>query len=135
MSVRTRLRSQICRLIEVDRVQVQRVILNLIVNAIDAMGSIDGGARELLISSAAAPTDPEGVLVEVRDTGPGLPGRGAWSGCSRPFIRPKPHGLGMGLSICRSIIEAHEGRLWASANLPRGAVFQFTAPPYASEGS
>ena len=129
VSVRTRLGSDL-PLIEVDRVQVQQVILNLIVNAIDAMGSIDGGARELLISSAA-PTDPEGVLVEVGDTGPGL--RDAeLERVFEAFYSTKPHGLGMGLSICRSIIEAHEGRLWATAHTPNGTTFAFSLPANSS---
>jgi PAS domain S-box-containing protein len=111
--------------IEGDRVQLQQVIINLIVNAIEAMSGAGEGARELLISTGTA--EAGGVLVAVRDSGPGL----ASAGLDRlfeAFYTTKPTGLGLGLSICRSIIEAHGGRLWASANAPRGAVFQFTLP-------
>jgi PAS domain S-box-containing protein len=107
-----------------DRVQLQQVILNLILNAVEAMGSTEAGARELLISTEQ---DHTGVLVAVRDSGPGLDP----SHLERvfdAFYTTKSSGMGMGLSICRSIIEAHGGRLWAEANEPRGAVFQFTLP-------
>jgi PAS domain S-box-containing protein len=105
-----------------DRVQLQQVILNLLMNAIEAMSEMSEGPRELLISVAR--TDI-GVLVSVRDSGPGLLPESA-ERLFEAFYTTKPDGLGMGLSICRSIIEAHGGRLWASANEPRGAVFQFT---------
>jgi PAS domain S-box-containing protein len=110
-----------------DRVQVQQVILNLLVNAIEAMSEMSEGPRELLISTRE--TESDGVLLAVRDSGPGL----APDSIDRLFdyfYTTKPGGLGMGLSICRSIIEAHQGRLWAGANTPRGAVFQFTLPTY-----
>jgi C4-dicarboxylate-specific signal transduction histidine kinase len=119
-------------LIQGDRVQLQQVILNLIVNAVQAMSGVSEGSRELLISTGAAESDD--VLVAVRDTGPGLPPSSA-EHLFDAFYTTKADGVGMGLSICRSIIEAHGGRLWASANLPRGAVFQFTAPAYAGEQS
>jgi signal transduction histidine kinase len=109
--------------IQGDRVQLQQVILNLIMNAVEAMSGTRDDARELLISTGRA--DPGGVLVSVRDSGPGL----APAGLDRlfdAFYTTKPSGLGLGLSICRSIIEAHGGRLWASANVPRGAIFEFT---------
>jgi signal transduction histidine kinase len=112
-------------LIEGDRVQLQQVILNLIVNAVDAMSGVDEATRELRISSE--PDAGGGVLVTVRDTGPGF----APGNCEQlfeAFYTTKPSGLGLGLSICRSIIEAHGGRLWASANLPHGATFQITVP-------
>ena len=112
-------------LIQGDRVQLQQVILNLIVNAVQAMSGVSEGSRELLISTGAAESDD--VLVAVRDTGPGLPPSSA-ERLFDAFYTTKPDGMGMGLSICRSIIEAHGGRMWASANLPRGAIFQFTAP-------
>ena len=99
------------------------MILNLIINAVEAMSGVGEGARELLISTGKA--EPDGVLVAVRDSGPGL----APASLERlfdAFYTTKADGLGMGLSICRSIIEAHGGRLWASANVPRGAIFQFT---------
>jgi PAS domain S-box-containing protein len=108
-----------------DRIQLQQVILNLILNAVEAMGGIDEGARELRISTE---TDaPGGVLVTVRDTGAGVDPRSA-DRLFEAFYTTKPEGLGMGLAICRSIIEAHGGRLWASANEPRGTVFQFMLP-------
>jgi len=106
---------------------LQQVILNLIVNAIEAMGSVSDRARELVISTV--PAESGGVLVSVRDSGPGL----APSDLDRlfkAFYTTKPSGLGLGLSICRTIIEARGGRLWASANLPRGANFEFTVPAH-----
>jgi C4-dicarboxylate-specific signal transduction histidine kinase len=107
-----------------DRVQLQQVLLNLILNAVEAMGSVETGARELSISTEQ---DHTGVLVAVRDSGPGI----AATHLERvfeAFYTTKSGGTGMGLSICRSIIDAHGGRLWAGANEPRGAVFQFTLP-------
>jgi signal transduction histidine kinase len=106
-----------------DRVQLQQVILNLIMNAIEAMSEVSDGPRELLIGSHA--DAPEGVIVTVRDSGPGLKPE-SLDRIFDPFYTTKPTGMGMGLSICRSIIEAHGGRLWVSANAPRGAIFQFT---------
>jgi C4-dicarboxylate-specific signal transduction histidine kinase len=126
ISVRTQL-AQALPAIQGDRVQLQQVMLNLSINAIEAMSGTSEGPRELLISTAK--TDSEGVLVTVRDSGPGL----APESVDRlfdSFFTTKPGGLGMGLSICRSIIEAHQGRLWATANTPHGAVFQFNLPPY-----
>jgi PAS domain S-box-containing protein len=108
--------------IQGDRVQLQQVILNLLINAIEAMSGTSEGPRELLISTAK---NDMGALVSVRDSGPGLMPEGV-ERLFESFYTTKPGGLGMGLSICRSIIEAHSGRLWASANEPRGAVFQFT---------
>jgi C4-dicarboxylate-specific signal transduction histidine kinase len=107
-----------------DRVQLQQVVLNLLLNAVEAMGSREAGARELLISTEQ---DHTGVLVAVRDSGPGIDP----SHLERvfdAFYTTKSSGMGMGLSICRSIIDAHGGRLWAEANEPRGAIFQFTLP-------
>ena len=108
-----------------DRVQVQQVVLNLVLNAVEAMGSVEAGARELSISTAQDQTDS--VLVEVRDSGPGI-GPEQVERVFEAFYTTKSNGTGMGLSICRSIIDAHGGRLWAEANEPRGAVFQFTLP-------
>jgi PAS domain S-box-containing protein len=107
-----------------DRVQLQQVVLNLLINAIEAMSEMIKGPRELLISTTV--TDP-GVLVAVRDTGPGLT-PGSVERLFEAFYTTKSGGLGMGLSICCSIIEAHRGRLWATANVSRGAIFQFTLP-------
>jgi signal transduction histidine kinase len=97
------------------------------VNAVEAMSDVGGGARELLLSTRKA--ESNGVLVRVRDSGPGLP-TATLDRLFETFYTTKPGGLGMGLSICRSIIEAHGGRLWASANVPRGATFEFTLPDH-----
>jgi C4-dicarboxylate-specific signal transduction histidine kinase len=109
-----------------DRVQLQQVIINLIVNAVQAMSDVSEGARELLIGTGKDASSG-GVLVEVRDSGPGLSPEN-FERVFDAFYTTKPGGMGMGLSVCRSIVEAHGGRLWASANEPRGAWFQFTAP-------
>jgi C4-dicarboxylate-specific signal transduction histidine kinase len=114
-----------------DRVQLQQVMLNLFINAIEAMSGMAEGSRELLISTEK--TSSDAVLVAVRDSGPGFPPEGA-ERLFESFYTTKPGGLGMGLSICQSIIEAHEGRLWASSSRPHGAVFQFTLPAFASDG-
>jgi C4-dicarboxylate-specific signal transduction histidine kinase len=112
-------------LIEGDRVQLQQVMLNLIINAVEAMSGVTEGARDLLISTGKA--DSEDVLVSVRDSGPGL-ALAALEGLFDAFYSTKSSGLGLGLSICRSIIEDHGGRLWATALHPHGALFQFTIP-------
>jgi PAS domain S-box-containing protein len=112
-------------LIEGDRIQLQQVILNLTLNAVEAMSGVDDGAREIRISTRREASN--GVLVTVRDFGPGLEPKSV-DRLFEAFYTTKPDGLGMGLAICRSIIEAHGGRLWATANEPRGAVFQFTLP-------
>jgi signal transduction histidine kinase len=112
-------------------VQLQQVILNLLINAVEAMSGMSEGSRELLISTRE--TESDGVLLAVRDSGPGLVPESA-DRLFESFYTTKPGGLGMGLSICRSIIEAHQGRLWATANTPRGAVFQFTLPTYSEQG-
>jgi PAS domain S-box-containing protein len=115
-------------LIFADRIQLQQVILNLIINAVEAMKEVSDGRRELLIRSG---TDPSGgIVVAVRDSGPGLAAENL-DRLFTPFYTTKPQGMGMGLAICRSIIEAHGGQLWATANDDRGATFQFTLP---SEG-
>jgi C4-dicarboxylate-specific signal transduction histidine kinase len=108
-----------------DRIQVQQVLLNLVLNAVEAMDSAEAGARELVISSEQTKTD--GVLVAVRDSGPGIDPEHR-ERVFDAFYTTKSSGTGMGLSICRSIIDAHGGRLWAEANAPRGTVFQFTLP-------
>jgi len=125
VTVSTRLAPQLPR-VQGDRVQLQQVMLNLIVNAIQAMSGIGEGARELQISIDAVPSEG-GVRVGVRDTGPGLSPE-SLSRLFEPFYTTKPEGMGMGLSICRSIIEAHGGRLWAIPCEPQGALFQFTIP-------
>jgi len=104
---------------------LQQVVLNLVVNAIEAMVAAGDGARELLITTSQA--EPHRVLVAVGDSGPGLAAANI-EHLFAPFHTTKPGGLGMGLSICRSIIEAHGGQLWAGANQPRGAIFRFTLP-------
>jgi PAS domain S-box-containing protein len=107
-----------------DCIQLQQVMLNLILNAAEAMGSVEEGARELLIVTEA---DQTGARVAVRDSGPGIDTEHL-DRVFDAFYTTKSGGTGMGLSICRSIIHAHGGRLWAEANEPRGAVFQFTLP-------
>ncbi len=106
-----------------DRVQLQQVVLNLIVNAIEAMSQMTEGSRDLVVTSAA--DGAEGVRVSVRDSGPGF-APGAIEHIFDPFYTTKATGLGMGLSICRSIVEAHGGHLWAEARAPQGAVLCFT---------
>lgn len=107
-----------------DRVQLQQVILNLIMNGIDAMSTIADRPRELLIQSAG---HPEGVLIQVQDSGRGLDLEQAGR-IFEPFFTTKPQGIGMGLSISRSIVEAHGGRLWATLGPSYGAVFQLILP-------
>src|SRR5712691_7704444 len=108
-----------------DRIQLQQVMLNLILNAVEAMSGSDEGSRELLISSEE--DGANGVRIAVRDRGPGLKPE-SLDRLFDAFYTTKPDGMGMGLSICRSIIEAHGGRVWATTNLPQGAVLQFTLP-------
>ncbi len=107
-----------------DRVQLQQVLMNLMINGIEAMKDSDG-TRELTIKSEPAETDR--VLVSVNDTGAGLPLQQA-DQIFTAFFTTKPHGTGMGLSISRSIVESHGGRLWAANNSPRGASFCFALP-------
>jgi signal transduction histidine kinase len=112
-------------LIQGDRVQLQQVVLNLILNAVEALSSVDGARRELSIRTKRRGADE--VLVAVRDSGPGIDSEHL-ERVFDSFYTTKPSGIGLGLSICRSIIDAHGGRLWAAANEPRGAAFQFTLP-------
>jgi PAS domain S-box-containing protein len=144
VSLRTQLANDL-PLILGDRVQLQQVILNLLINAIEAMSGVSDGPRELWVSSEKVTEIPgeleekalndkalaEGewthVLVVVRDSGPGLDPK-RLDCLFDAFYTTKPHGLGMGLAISRSIIEAHGGRLWANANASRGAIFQFALP-------
>ena len=107
-----------------DRIQLQQVVMNLLLNAVEAMGSVERKPRELLISTKQ---DHTGVLVAVHDSGPGIHPEHL-ERVFKSFYTTKPRGTGMGLSICQSIIDAHGGRLWAEANEPRGTIFQFTLP-------
>jgi PAS domain S-box-containing protein len=144
VSLQTQLATEL-PLILGDRIQLQQVILNLLMNSIQAMSEVDEGPRELWLSSqkvtvnsgpperenledkASGGTASTKVLVAVRDSGPGLDPE-SLDRLFDAFHTTKPQGLGMGLTISRSIIEAHGGRLWATANVPQGAVFQFTLP-------
>jgi len=111
--------------VQADRVQLQQVMLNLIVNAIEAMRGVAEGSRQLLITTGR--NGASGIVVSLRDSGPGLDSKDL-DRLFEAFYTTKTQGMGMGLAICRSIIEAHGGRLWAAANEPQGAVFQFTLP-------
>jgi signal transduction histidine kinase len=108
-----------------DRIQLQQVIMNLLVNGIQAMSAVTGRRRELRIRTREHETDQ--ILVAVEDSGTGIEPEHVGR-LFNAFFTTKPDGMGMGLSICRSIIEAHGGRLWATANVPHGATFQFTLP-------
>jgi signal transduction histidine kinase len=119
-----------------DKIQLQQVILNLVVNAIEAMSGVAENQRELHVSSQKITESHSGsgqepgstsLLVAVRDAGPGLDPT-ELKHVFETLFTTKSHGMGMGLAISRSIIEAHNGRLWVTANAPRGAVFQFTLP-------
>jgi signal transduction histidine kinase len=132
-----------------DKIQLQQVILNLVANAIEAMSGVAENQRELYVSSqkitenhseagqetidAEAPNEHglTSLLIAVRDTGPGLDST-ELKHVFETFYTTKSHGMGMGLAISRSIIEAHNGSLWVTANTPRGAVFQFKLPMYPS---
>jgi C4-dicarboxylate-specific signal transduction histidine kinase len=109
--------------IQGDRVQLQQVVLNLIINAVEAMSGVSEGSRELLIGTGKDTSG--GVLVAVRESGPGLSPESV-DRLFDAFYTTKPGGMGMGLSICRSIVEAHGGRIWASQTTGPGATVQFT---------
>jgi C4-dicarboxylate-specific signal transduction histidine kinase len=111
-------------LVQADRVQFQQVCLNLIVNAIEALKDIRNGPRKMLVQAEKEPHD---VRITVADTGTGFDSKDS-EAIFNAFYTTKPDGMGMGLAISRSIIEAHGGRLWATGNIPRGAKFQFTLP-------
>jgi len=115
-----------------DRVQLQQVIINLVMNGIEAMQSVTDRPRELVIRSRQ--DEKQQVLVSVTDRGVGISAENA-DRLFNAFFTTKSGGMGMGLSICRSIIEAHGGRLWATANIPHGATFQFTLPVNADMAS
>ena len=117
-------------LVLADRIQLQQVVLNLIMNGLEAMTELVDRSPELQVASARQ--ESGGVLVSVRDSGKGLAPE-SLEHLFDAFYTTKPDGMGMGLAICRSIIEAHGGKLWASPNSPRGAVFQFTLPPGAEK--
>jgi PAS domain S-box-containing protein len=111
--------------VQADPVQLQQVVLNLIINAVEAMSHVREGTRELFISTGRSETNA--VVISVRDSGPGLDPKSV-NRVFEPFYTTKAEGMGMGLSICHTIIAAHGGKMWAGANEPRGAVFQFTLP-------
>jgi len=123
ISVRTELAANLPH-VTGDRVQLQQVVMNLMVNGIDAMKALNG-ARELTITSKRA--ENEQLLISISDTGVGLPPEKT-DQIFNAFFTTKPHGTGMGLRICRSIVESHGGRLWAANNSPRGANFSLTLP-------
>ena len=114
-----------------DQIQLQQVLVNLLTNAIDAMATND---RERVLCVRCEVHDSGSVMVSVEDTGKGVEPSAA-DRIFSPLFTTKAHGMGMGLSICRSIVEAHEGRLWATANLPRGAIFHFTVPAHPNSGN
>src|SRR5215469_12831779 len=124
VSVRTRLAAGLTS-VWGDRVQLQQVVMNLILNSVEAMDAVEDGARELSISTKQGQTSD--ISVAVQDSGPGIDPEHLEQ-VFAPFYTTKTGGIGMGLSICRSIIAAHGGRLWAEANRPRGTTFQFTLP-------
>ena len=119
-------------MILVDRVQLQQVIINLVMNGIEAMQSVTDRPRELVIRSLH--DEKQQALVSVTDCGVGISAENA-DRLFTAFFTTKSSGMGMGLSICRSIIEAHGGRWWATANVPHGATFQFTLPVSANTAS
>jgi PAS domain S-box-containing protein len=125
VSVRTQLSPDL-PLVWADRIQIQQVILNLMMNAIEAMSSTEEDSRELQIVTGQVSS---GVLVEVRDSGSGLDPQ-SLERIFDPFHTTKSGGMGIGLSICRLIIEAHNGRVWATGNVPRGAIFHLTLAAY-----
>jgi PAS domain S-box-containing protein len=129
VSVRTQLAEDLPR-VQGDRVQLQQVLLNLIINAIEAMRDVGEQEQELLISTRG---ELDGVSVEVRDSGPGF-APATLDRLFEAFYTTKSGGLGLGLSICQSIIEAHNGKLSASSNVPRGAIFRFIAPAHPAPG-
>jgi signal transduction histidine kinase len=115
-----------------DRVQVQQVVLNLLMNGIEAMSSDEGRARDLALTTRNL--DPDQVQVTIEDSGTGLDPN-AMDKIFDPFYTTKPSGMGMGLAICRSILEAHGGRLWAAAKDGPGTLFHFTLPKHHEEES
>lgn len=131
ISLRTKLSTDV-PLVLGDRIQLQQVILNLILNAIEAMSDVSAQPRELSVSSAKE--GPNGALVSVQDSGTGLDGA-VLDRLFEAFYSTKAHGMGIGLAVSRTIIQAHGGRLWAMPNVPQGAIFQFTLPADGEEMS
>jgi C4-dicarboxylate-specific signal transduction histidine kinase len=115
-----------------DRVQLQQVVLNLVMNGIEAMSSVADRPRDLVITTRNV--EPDQVQVTVEDAGTGLDPT-AMDKIFDPFYTTKPSGMGMGLSICRSILQAHGGRLWATAKDGPGTLFHFTLPTYQEDAS
>jgi signal transduction histidine kinase len=124
VSLHTQLSSDV-PMVDGDRVQLQQVILNLILNAIEAMNLVDTGPRNLIVRSAKS--DSNDVVISVQDSGAGFAPESR-DRLFNAFYTTKAGGMGMGLAISRSIIENHSGRIWAAPNPPRGAVFEFTLP-------
>ena len=108
-----------------DRLQLHQVVLNLMMNGIEAMTGLDSEPKRLVIRSVLP--NPGELLISIIDTGPGIDAENAGR-LFAPFFTTKPHGIGMGLRVSRSIIEAHGGRLWADKNEPRGATFHIILP-------
>src|SRR5712671_5545151 len=131
ISLRTKLSTDVPMVLG-DRIQLQQVILNLMLNAIEAMSEVSPQPRELSVSSAK--DGPNGALVSVRDSGTGLDGT-VLDRLFEAFYTTKAHGMGIGLAVSRTIIQAHGGRLWAAPNVPQGAIFQFTLPADGEEVS
>jgi signal transduction histidine kinase len=129
VSLRTELAGDL-PLIAGHRVQLQQVVVNLVVNAIEAMKAVPSGSRQLLVRSETA--EAERVLVAVEDSGPGIDPKSI-DRIFNAFYTTKEQGTGMGLAICRTIVEAHGGRLWASARHPAGSIFHFALPSLAAE--
>jgi two-component system sensor kinase FixL len=131
ISLRTKLSTDV-PLVLGDRIQLQQVILNLILNAVEAMSDVSPQPRELSVSSAKDGSN--GALVSVRDSGTGLDGT-VLDRLFEAFYTTKAHGMGIGLAVSRTIVQAHGGRLWATPNVPQGAIFQFTLPADGEEVS
>jgi signal transduction histidine kinase len=131
ISLRTKLSTDV-PLVLGDRIQLQQVILNLMLNAIEAMSEVSHLTRELSVLSVK--DGPNGALVTVQDSGVGLD-QSALDRIFGAFYSTKPHGMGIGLAVSQTIIQAHGGRLWASPNDPRGAIFRFRLPAEGEEAS
>jgi signal transduction histidine kinase len=110
--------------VDVDPIQIQQLLLNLTLNAMDAMAGVSG-ARELVLRTDSS--DAGRIRTTVEDRGPGISSEAA-ARIFEPFFTTKPHGMGMGLAICRSIVESHDGRIWAEPAEPNGTAFRFTLP-------